>query len=126
MPTSHGRRPRLASLTPRLARIDLRTAPPAPKRADDELQTAEHRQWRATVLARAGYQCEWIKDDGIRCMRSAAHGDRMIADHVEERADGGARLDLSNGQCLCVQHNTLKGIRARAARLAAPPAGGTG
>jgi hypothetical protein len=43
----------------------------------------------------------------------------MTADHVIERADGGAFFDADNGQCLCVAHNTLKGVRARAARNAA-------
>ncbi len=41
----------------------------------------------------------------------------MIADHVIERGDGGALLDPDNGQCLCTSHNTLKGNRARAARV---------
>lgn len=41
----------------------------------------------------------------------------MIADHIHERKDGGALLDPKNGQCLCVSHNTAKGIAARAARM---------
>jgi 5-methylcytosine-specific restriction protein A len=40
----------------------------------------------------------------------------MMADHIIERADGGALLDTGNGQCLCTRHNTLKGNLARAAR----------
>jgi 5-methylcytosine-specific restriction protein A len=40
----------------------------------------------------------------------------MVADHIRERADGGALYDPRNGQCLCVQHNTLKGAQARASR----------
>ncbi|MFG1304169.1 hypothetical protein V5F34_08520 [Xanthobacter autotrophicus] len=40
----------------------------------------------------------------------------MVADHIREVRDGGAPLDLANGQCLCVQHNTLKGIDARRIR----------
>jgi hypothetical protein len=43
----------------------------------------------------------------------------MIADHVVERGDGGALLDVDNGQCLCTQHNTLKGNRSRVARASA-------
>jgi len=121
------RRPRLASLKPRLARTDLRTAPPAPKRADDELQTPQYRAWRDQVVRRAGGQCEWIEDDGSRCPKSEATGDRMFADHTKERRDGGALLDTSNGRCLCGRHHTLKTAAARATRLAAPPAaGGTG
>jgi len=87
----------------------------APKVADRELQTPEHREWRLIVCRRAGWRCEWIDDDGSRCGKSAADG-RMIADHIVERADGGALYDPSNGQCLCVQHNTIKGTRSRQAR----------
>ena len=86
-----------------------------PKVADKELQTPEHRAWRLIVCRRAGWRCEWI-EEGKRCQRSAANGDRMIADHVVERKDGGALYDPANGQCLCVAHNTAKGLAARGAR----------
>jgi 5-methylcytosine-specific restriction protein A len=101
----------------RLASLDTRAAPPLPKEADAELLTPEHRAWREQVLHRAGYRCEWVHSDGHRCTKSKATGHRLVADHIKERADGGARLDPGNGQCLCVQHNTLKGIRAREARM---------
>jgi 5-methylcytosine-specific restriction enzyme A len=87
----------------------------APKIADRELLTPEHRQWRLVVGRRADWRCEWI-EDGKRCPKSAANGERMTADHIVERFDGGALHDLGNGQCLCVAHNTMKGIAARAAR----------
>jgi 5-methylcytosine-specific restriction enzyme A len=112
---------RLATLRPSVARFDLRTAPPPPKRADGELLTAEHRAWRATVIARAGARCEAV-DDGIRCGKSAA-GHRMFADHILERRDGGGRFDPANGQCLCGSHHTLKTGQARARRLAAADGG---
>ncbi|CAM5657806.1 hypothetical protein MAUB1S_11448 [Mycolicibacterium aubagnense] len=41
----------------------------------------------------------------------------MIADHIRERKDGGALYDIANGQCLCIQHNTLKGLQARQRRM---------
>jgi hypothetical protein len=88
---------------------------PSPKIADRELGTPEHREWRLIVCRRAGWRCEWIKDDGTRCGRRAPD-DRMIADHIIERTDGGPLHDPANGQCLCVQHNTMKGVAARAAR----------
>ncbi|MER8762879.1 HNH endonuclease signature motif containing protein [Mesorhizobium sp. M0968] len=103
---------------PQLRQVDLRTAMPAPKKADPELLTPEHRAWRTQVLQRAAFRCEWV-ENGRRCIKAAPH-DRLIADHIVERKDGGAALDVANGQCLCVQHNTLKGIRARAARMARP------
>jgi len=88
---------------------------PAPKIADQELLTPEHKAWRLIVCRRAHWRCEWI-EDSKRCTRSAANGDRMIADHIHEREDGGALHDPANGQCLCTAHNTLKGTQARAAR----------
>ncbi|WP_271180680.1 HNH endonuclease signature motif containing protein [Ancylobacter defluvii] len=82
------------------------------KQVDAHYETPEHRAWAKAVVARAGGRCQW---EG--CTRAApAH--RMIADHIVEIKDGGAKLDLANGQCLCVQHNTLKGTQARAARMA--------
>jgi 5-methylcytosine-specific restriction protein A len=109
----------LRTRAPRLAPHDTRTARPRPKQADAELQTPEHRAWRLAVCRRAGWRCEWIKEDGKRCEASAERGDRMFADHIIERADGGALLDPNNGQCLCGSHNTLKGNEARAARASA-------
>lgn len=115
---------KLRALPPRIARLDTRRLQPEPqvKRADAELLTPEHRRFRQVVCERAGWQCEWV-ENGVRCIRSQATGHRMIADHKVERADGGAFFDPANGQCLCVAHNTLKGVRARAARLGAPAEG---
>ncbi|ESY88344.1 HNH endonuclease [Mesorhizobium sp. LNHC220B00] len=103
---------------PQVRQVDMRTARPIEKKADPELLTPEHRAWRLGVLQRAGFRCEWV-EDGRRCIKSAPH-DRLIADHIIERKDGGAPLDPKNGQCLCVAHNTRKGIRARDARMARP------
>jgi len=112
------KRSRLARLTPSIARLDLRTAPSAPKRADVELLTPEHRAWRAKVIAGAGGRCEWI-GNGMRCEKSTASGDRLFADHIKERADGGALYDPYNGQCLCSSHHVLKTNAERAKRLSA-------
>lgn len=106
---------KLTTFKPRLRTVDTRTVRPPPKTADHELQTPEHRAWRLVVCRRAGWRCQWV-DNGKRCEASAARGDRMIADHIIEREDGGALHDAANGQCLCTQHNTRKGIQARAAR----------
>lgn len=56
-------------------------------------------------------------EQGKRCEASAERGDMVVADHIVERADGGALYDQANGQCLCNAHNVLKGNRARAARV---------
>lgn len=118
---------KLKAMPPRLKLFDGRAIKPVPqvKLADPELLTAAHRMWREAVCERAGWRCEWV-EDGARCARSRATGHRMIADHKHERADGGAALDPANGQCLCTQHNTLKGVQARVARLRSTPAGGGG
>lgn len=104
-------------LQPTIRSVDLRVASPSEKVRDKELGSQAYFRWRDEVKRRAGYRCEWV-ENGRRCERSRAHGDRMIADHIVERKDGGALLDPKNGQCLCTQHNTLKGIRARTARMA--------
>lgn len=82
-----------------------------PKRADPELMTPEHKAWRKAVLERAGHRCQAI-ENGHRCTKAApAH--RMFADHIIERKDGGAALDVRNGQCLCGSHHTSKTLAAR-------------
>ncbi|MBN9235110.1 hypothetical protein QV13_24135 [Mesorhizobium hungaricum] len=103
-------------LRPAIPVADLRIARPREKRVDPELNTQAYKRWADEVKRRAGYRCEYV-NGGHRCPRSSADGDRMIADHIRERKDGGGLLDPKNGQCLCVSHNTAKGIAARAARM---------
>jgi hypothetical protein len=99
----------------RVTAVDTRRILPPAKAADDVLLTAEHRRFREIVCERAGWRCEWT-EAGQRCTRSRANGDRMVADHIVERADGGDPFDPDNGQCLCIAHNTRKGIVARMLR----------
>ncbi len=107
-------KPRLRALGPRIGMADTRRVRPPPKRADAELLTEHYRAWRALVLRRAGYRCEWIEAGG-RCAKAAPQH-RLFADHILERKDGGALLDPTNGQALCGQHHTLKTALARKAR----------
>jgi 5-methylcytosine-specific restriction protein A len=114
---------RLPALPPRLTPTATSRVRPPPKEAPAELLTREYRAWRAEVMRRAGYRCEWV-DGGLRCTKAAPRH-RMFADHVVERRDGGALLDPRNGQCLCGQHHSIK-RRARERRgqgreAAAPP-----
>lgn len=94
---------------------DIRAARPVAKRADAELLTPEHKAWRIAVIKRAGWRCEAV-ENGQRC--EVKHPARLFADHVQERKDGGAALDVGNGQCLCGRHHSLKTAQARAARMA--------
>lgn len=80
------------------------------KHGDVHYQTISHRAWASAVIARDGGRCQWPG-----CERRAPEH-RVVADHIVELKDGGAPFDLANGRCLCVQHNTAKGLRARAAR----------
>lgn len=95
-------------LKPRLGSVDLRSAKPPAKEADAELLTPMHRAFRAAVLKRAGYRCE-------DCGRS---GCRLYADHVIERADGGALHNPANGRALCGSCHTRKTAERRASRFA--------
>lgn len=101
--------PRLTCLRPRVAVLDTRSAKLPAKTADAELLTAEHRAWRVAVIARAGGRCEWPGCDRAE--------QRMFADHIVERQDGGAPLDPANGQCLCGKHHSIKTVRERAKRM---------
>jgi len=83
------KQPRLTLLgNPRIGMASQRLAP-RPKVSDPYYSTPEHRAWRLAVCRRAGWRCEWI-DNGQRCEKSIATGDRMFADHIKERRDGGA------------------------------------
>jgi len=84
------------------------------KTVSPELLTADHRAWRQAVLKRAGYRCEVI-ENGMRCNRRAP-ASKLIADHVKERRDGGALLDLRNGMCVCMPHHIAKTRQVRAQR----------
>jgi hypothetical protein len=104
---------RLATLKSTLATVPRRVSVP-PKTADSRYLTPEHLAWRAEVIARAGGRCE-ATVNGRRCTK-AQPTHRMFADHKHELADGGARLDPANGECLCGSHHSAKTARARAAR----------
>jgi 5-methylcytosine-specific restriction enzyme A len=93
---------------PMLRTLDTSIAMTPPRVADPELQTHEHRQWRAAVLERAGYCCQ----------KCGATGGTPYADHIVERKDGGAPLDPANGQALCASCHTKKTNAARDARMA--------
>src|SRR5450756_680987 len=105
----------LRTSRPLLAPDDTRTLKPRPKQADAELLTPEHRAWRLAVCRRAGWRCEWI-EDGRRCEASTQRGDRLFADHVAERFDGGAHDGA--GRALCGSHHGIKTNRERARRAA--------
>lgn len=101
----------------RLKAGDFRTIRVRPKQADAELKTGAHQAWREEVLRRADYRCQWPEGCSVR--GAPGSGIRMFADHVVERRDGGAAIDVRNGQCLCGRHHTLKTLQARAERAGA-------
>jgi 5-methylcytosine-specific restriction protein A len=103
-------------MKPKLSTMDTRTVRPPPKKVDEELRDPQHLKWRARVLARADYRCEFVDPaTGKRCeVRSP---ETLFADHIIERQDGGELYSVENGQCLCGSHHSLKTIAARAARM---------
>jgi 5-methylcytosine-specific restriction protein A len=105
--------PRLTNLRPRLSTGDTRRLTPPPKQVDQHYSTSEHRAWRAEVIRRSGGHCQWPG-----CQRA---GVRLFADHVIEIKDGGAPLDVANGQALCGGHHTAKTMRERAKRMKPDP-----
>lgn len=112
---------KLGMLSNRIATMDSRRVKPppkerAPKTADPFYLTPAFRQWRETIVARAGRRCEHISSKtGKRCPRAEPEH-RMFADHVIERKDGGADYDPNNGQCLCGGHHVAKTHKARQRR----------
>jgi 5-methylcytosine-specific restriction protein A len=101
--------PRIQVLRPKLKAAEFRTVLPPKKVPDQELTTEAHKNWRREVLRRAGYKCE-------KCGASGSTN-RLIADHIVERRDGGALTDLRNGMALCDPCHTRKTAAARARRI---------
>lgn len=70
-------------------------------------RTAAHQTWAKAVKRRDGYTCQSCGANG--------EGVSLIADHIREIRDGGAPLDMDNGQTLCAACHARK---TRAAKLA--------
>lgn len=104
----------LRCLPPRMAPARPRVSAPA-KTADPHYLTPEHAAWRAAVIRRAGGLCQ-----GEDCPTPGRRAGRLYADHIVELRDGGAPLDLANGQALCARCHALKTLRERARRAAQP------
>ena len=95
---------RLTNLRPMVGTLPARVAM-APKIADTFYSTAEWRELARKVKRERGNAC-------IRC----GSRNRVIADHIIERKDGGAELDERNIQLLCHQHHQEKTAAARKQR----------
>lgn len=78
---------------------------PAPKVADGFYRTPEWRELVARIKRERGPGC-------ARC--GSTH--RVIGDHVIELKDGGAPLDPSNIELLCIAHHNAKTAAAARAR----------
>jgi 5-methylcytosine-specific restriction endonuclease McrA len=65
---------------------------------------SRHRAWRLAVLVGAGWQC-------AACGRICARKGEAHADHVLPIAEGGARYEVANGQCLCSSCHSRKTVR---------------
>lgn len=103
---------RLAMLKPRLATVSTAIAAPMPKVADSIYSTAEYREWREAIIARANGKCE-----DPECKAHHFPGQRLFADHIVELKDGGAPFDLSNGMARCGSSHSLKTAKMRAERM---------
>lgn len=94
---------RIKSLPPRIRRL------PSEGGAErSHYQSSAHRQWADDVKKRDGFRC-------VDCGASGK-GVRLIADHVHEIKDGGARLDTNNGQTRCAACSNKKTAMVKALR----------
>src|SRR4029077_15091757 len=79
-----------------------------PRRVKDAVyNNPQYHAWRNAVVRRAGARCEYHDHHGLRCTKASPEH-RMFADHIVEIKDGGSVLDVTNGQCLCYSHHTIK------------------
>jgi 5-methylcytosine-specific restriction protein A len=107
----------LRTLPPRLKpaqQARVKPADTAGGAAKSHYQSAAHASWARAVKTR----------DGYRCVMCGATGPRLIADHIVEIKDGGAALDITNGETLCLSCHNKKTADSRRARSTASPLGG--
>ena len=99
---------RLKTVGPRLA--PLKGKLKAEKRVDPFYVSAAYLAWREAVFALKGRRCA--------VPGCETPEDRVTADHIVERKDGGAELNPANGAPLCHRHHLAKthGDRRRRAR----------
>lgn len=95
---------KLKTMSPRLGMLQCLVRS-MPKVAEGFYQSTEWRTLAAQVKRERGCFCQ-------RCGST----DRVIADHVIERKDGGAPLDKSNIELLCHKHHQAKTAKARGER----------
>lgn len=97
---------RLQGLKPRLGGLAMKL-PPAPKLAEPFYQSKAWRSLVARIKRQRGNRCE---------RPGCGSTERVIADHIVERKDGGADLDETNIELLCAAHHNAKTAAARARR----------
>jgi 5-methylcytosine-specific restriction enzyme A len=98
---------------PRVATVDTRAVKPPAKAVDSYYNTPEHRGWAKAVVQRSGRRCQ----DPQHGSRRPRDGMRLVADHIIERRDGGAALDVRNGMARCGACHTRKTLAERAKRM---------
>src|SRR5262245_6849043 len=115
--------PKLRSLPSLVRTVDTRTVTLPPKQKDPIYDTPQYHAWRRYVIGRAGGRCEAKDTHGHRCTRAWPEH-RVYADHIVELHDRGQAFDITNGQCLCGMHHTLKTMKARYRRHSTSISGG--
>lgn len=97
---------KLTSMAPRVGGLEPRLRL-APKVAEPFYSTREWRALAASCKRAAGYRCQ---------RPGCGSSDRLIADHIVERKDGGADLDRRNIEVLCGTCHARKTAEARQRR----------
>ena len=64
-------------------------------------RTKQQEAFRAAVLARAGYQCQWV-ENGVRC--AVVGAERLTAHHLRKLREM-PTYDPARGMCLCQPHH---------------------
>lgn len=103
----------LKTLKPKIATLDIRSAKPAPKRADAIYLSPEWRKLMAAIIAERGRRCQ----DPVHDPDAPREGIRVFGDHIVELKDGGAPFDRANVLLRCGACHTRKTMVERARRV---------
>lgn len=98
---------KLQNMGSRIGRLPVKVGT-APKVAEQFYSSIEWRKLVASIK----------RERGNRCQRAGCETptQRIIADHIVERRDGGADLDRRNIELLCFGHHQQKTAASRAKR----------
>ena len=82
----------------------------SPQQIKEALRKKAVKLAKEIAKEKAGYQCEFVDENGVRCYRSKEAGNQMHGSHIKsEGSHRSMSADVDNIQCHCAGHHTGMG-----------------